>query len=243
MPYLISEALVVKTWPLKEYDQIISLISPTLGKIRSVAKGIKKPSAKFKGYFEPPFLLKLELYEGKSELKTIVQAESINAYSNLKKDFTKLMSSFVILQACDYALEENADSKALFKLAIGVLNYLNVPQNPPDFVLGAFGLRLLEVEGFTPILNSCAKCESKTDLTYLSIKDFGLICKRCRTNEPQVPENILKLFQLTLNGHVKQALMSAKKMPSNEVKYAENLILDLIEFQMEKTLVSRKTLL
>jgi DNA repair protein RecO (recombination protein O) len=238
MNYLQTQALVLKTWPLKEYDLIVALLSPELGKIRAVVKGVKRSTAKFRGYFEMPYHLNVQLYSSRSELKTISQTESLNPFLEIKKDIKKLFKAFVILEACLYGSSEGSESKPVFDLAIGVLNYLN--QTATDnFVLGAFALKLLKAEGLTPEIKQCIYCQNP-EIQAISVSEFATVCKNCApANAKFFSKNTLTLFRLVLSNQINLAFSFAEKIPQNELKLSEELALDMLEHHFEHRLNSR----
>src|SRR5680860_1084881 len=98
-----EQGLVLRTYKLGETDRILHLLTPGRGKVRAVAKGVRRPGSRFGGRLEPFSHVDLQLYEGRN-LDLISQAELITPFAKVRADFG--------LSACGSAMAEGADRVA-----------------------------------------------------------------------------------------------------------------------------------
>ena len=85
-----AEGIVLRTYKLGEADRIVSVLTPHHGKVRAVAKGVRKTKSRFGARLEPPTHLQLQLYEGRSELHIIDQAETLDHFRIIREDLDRL---------------------------------------------------------------------------------------------------------------------------------------------------------
>src|SRR3954471_12439238 len=100
-----DEAVVLRTYKLGEADRIVVLFTRNRGKVRAVAKGVRKTSSRFGARLEPTSHVALQLYEGR-ELDTITQAESIESFRGLRDDLERITRSASILEAVEQMTQE-----------------------------------------------------------------------------------------------------------------------------------------
>ena len=123
----IQEAFVIHSRPYKETSLIVTFLCKCAGKISAVAKGAKRKKSKFSGHLEPFQLLDID-FRGKSELKTLYLAETIEPY----KDFTgreNLYSAFYINELMNFLLVQSDESEELFELYRDCIEDLKVKED------------------------------------------------------------------------------------------------------------------
>lgn len=174
-----DQGIVLRTYPLGEADRIVVLISPRNGKVRAVAKGIRKTKSRFGGRLEPLTHVEVVLYEGRS-LDTLTQASVIEAHPRLRADLDKVLAAGTMVEAIDAVTQESESSVRAFLLLQRGLRALEHSDLHPDLVT-AFLLRLADVVGVAPALESCAGCGRLDGLDRFSFAAGGVLCARCRT--------------------------------------------------------------
>src|SRR5919201_2380270 len=83
--YYETEAVVLRSIRLREADRVLHLYTSERGRVGAVAKGVRRTRSRFGGRLEPFFRLQLRLYEGRGELHTVTQAETIESYPRLRE--------------------------------------------------------------------------------------------------------------------------------------------------------------
>ena len=184
MPLYKTKGIVLNTYKLGEADKIIVLISPERGKIRAVAKGVRKTKSKFGSRLEPFTFIDLMLYEGKN-LDIVNQAEIIDSFKEIRADLNKLKYGSVMLELADKVSQENEDSRQVFLLLLNALKELKTSDEKQALLLAIFELKLMSVIGFSPHIDQCAACGVNTKPGNLfSIKYGGLLCAGCIDRDP-----------------------------------------------------------
>jgi DNA repair protein RecO (recombination protein O) len=159
---------------------VVVILSPNHGKLRTVAKGIRKTKSRFGGRLEPFTHVDLILYEGKN-LDTITQVSVIETFSHVRDDLDRVMAAGTMVEAVDAVASEGEPSLRLFLLLQRGLRSLDQQQPSPD-LMTAFLLKLAEVIGLAPALDSCASCGRHAESLRFSFAAGGVLCDNCRTD-------------------------------------------------------------
>ncbi len=177
-----DDAVVLRTHRLGEADRIITLLTRRTGRVRAVAKGVRRTKSKFGARLEPGTHVDLQLYEGRS-LDVVTQAETVAPYgAQLAGDYARHTTAAALLEAAErLTAEEREPSLRLFLLTVGALRTLADGSHDPPLVLDAFLLRALENAGYGMALDACARCGSRGDHTAMQPAVGGLVCSGCRT--------------------------------------------------------------
>ncbi len=157
---------------------MVVLLSPDHGKLRTVAKGVRKTKSRFGGRLEPFTHVDLVLYEGRN-LDTITAAEVVSSFPKLRDDLESVTAASTMVEAVDAVAQEKEPSRALFALLADGLAALERGRRGTDLV-SAFLLQLVGVIGLAPALQYCAGCGRPDDLERFSFAAGGVVCATCR---------------------------------------------------------------
>ncbi|MCP3994182.1 MAG: DNA repair protein RecO [bacterium] len=174
-----DQGIVLRSFPFGEADKVVILLSPNNGKLRTVAKGIRKTKSRFGGRLETFSHVDLVLYEGRN-LDTITQVETIEAYRSLRFDLDRVVAAGTMVEIADAVAQENEGSIRLFLLLQRGLRALDAGPAHPDLI-SAYLLKAAETIGVAPALDRCAGCGRTDDLSRFSFPAGGVLCERCRT--------------------------------------------------------------
>ncbi len=149
-----DEGVVLRAQKLGEADRIVTVLTRKHGKVRAVAKGVRRTKSKFGSRLEPFSHVDLQLYTGRN-LDIVSQAESIRSYGNdIVDDYPAYTAGTAVLETADrLTSEEKEPSLRLFLLVIGALRALADRTHPAGLVLDAFLLRAMSVAGWEPALS------------------------------------------------------------------------------------------
>jgi DNA repair protein RecO (recombination protein O) len=174
-----DEGVVLRVQKLGEADRIITLLTKKNGRIRAVAKGVRRTRSKFGSTVEPFSHVDLQLYAGRN-LDIVTQAESITPYGEtLVGDYSRYTAGTAVLETAErLTAEEREPSLRLFLLVIGALRALG--ERDPSLVLDAFLLRAMSVSGYAPALLDCARCGVAGPHRAFSVPAGGTVCMSCR---------------------------------------------------------------
>ncbi len=200
-----DQGVVLRTYRLGEADRIVVLVTAGHGKVRAVAKGIRKTRSRFGGRLEPIAHAALLLYEGR-ELDIITQAETIDHFRPIRDDLARMNDAMAMLEAVDQVAQERKADVRLYQLLVGALRALAERRSP--LLVPAFFWKLLTHEGAGPLLDECAGCgapAAQVELVAFDLAEGGALCAGCRRGSSLSPE-ALRLLRTILGGGVGRAL-------------------------------------
>lgn len=178
MPKLYKdEAVVLKTIKLGEADRIVTLLTRSNGKVRAVAKGVRKTKSRFGARLEPFTRVDLMIYRGRRDLDTITSADIISSFDSLRTDYGRLTAAAAIVELVDKITPDREDLPSTYALLIAALNAL--AGNGTGSIVPAFYVKLLSVAGFHPQLSACAGCGATGRLGGFSPALGGVVCESC----------------------------------------------------------------
>jgi DNA repair protein RecO (recombination protein O) len=156
----------------------VVLLSPNHGKIRTVAKGVRKTKSRFGGRLEPFTHVDLVLYEGRN-LDTITQVAVLEPFPKLRADLDAVVAAGTMVEAADAVAQEDEPAIRLFLLLQRGLKTLENGERSPDLIT-SYLLKLADVVGVAPSLLQCASCGREDELHRFSFGGGGSICDRCQ---------------------------------------------------------------
>ena len=183
-----DDGIVLRTQKLGEADRIITVLGRTTGRIRAVAKGVRRTKSRFGARLEPFTHVDLMLHPGRS-LDIITQAEVIRPYGEpLAGDYPRYTAGVAMLETAErFTPVEKEPALRQLLLLIGGLRALAEAEHDPGLVLDAFLLRSLAVAGYAPALEECARCGApgkdrarERRLPAFAIAAGGMVCASCR---------------------------------------------------------------
>ena len=186
-----DEAVVLRTMRLGEADRIVTFVGRSQGKIRAVAKGVRKTRSRFGGRLEPFTQVSLVMWRGRSDLDIVTQADPVEPNRAIREDLDRFVLGQVMLEAVDRVVQEREPAPRLFNLLVDGLRGLAA--SPSPLVPAWFLLRLSGVAGFAPSLDGCTECGAPG--TWFSPAQGGAVCRACRgPGAVQVAPGVLKLL-------------------------------------------------
>lgn len=224
--------VVLRTYKLRESDKIVVIHTLENGKVRAVAKGVRKTRSKFGARLEPMSHVKLLLYRGR-ELDIVSQAEAIEPLSPMLSSLDRASQGLAALEAVDQLSLEREPNPQLYKMLVGVLR--TIAAKPSPLNVPAFYWKLLAREGFSPQLHQCIRChgtEPDVQLVAFDLTEGGVMCRSCRSGQSISPA-ALGLLRDILGGRLQYALDQDESPVTHEVSA---LATKALEFQLERRL-------
>lgn len=213
-----DHGVVLRTYKLGEADRIIVLMTAGHGKVRAVAKGVRKTKSRFGARLEPASNASLLFYEGR-ELDVVTQAESIDHFRPIRDDLARMTDAMALLEAVDQTAQERQPDARLYQMLVGALRTLAERDPRSPLLVAAFYWKLLSMEGFGPMLDCCATCgepATAVDLVAFDLSQGGALCRTCRRGLP-VSAEALALLRRILDGGLAGALAAPASPTTTEV--------------------------
>ena len=236
MVVLKGEAIILRTYPLKETDKLIVLFSQEYGKIRGVVNGGRRIKSRFTGRLEPLSWIEFSGFQRRNqELVSIDSIEVIKGFGLILEDYDTFLRSTYLLEVILKTMPDWEVNQNLFRLLLHVLPAF-VKTDTSSAALLYFQVWYLKFGGFLPDLYKCSRCGdhlAKNGRTYCGDKIQGLMCKACKSGMGRdISINNMKL----LRSLTKMSLIEILKenQISRNVGQLTNIVEELIETSFER---------
>ena len=182
VPVYRDSAVVLRVTKLGEADRIVTLLTRREGRVRAVAKGVRRTKSRFGSRLEPFSHVDLQLYAGRN-LDIVTQAETLDPFGPiLVADYSRYTCATAIVETAErLTSEEREPSLRLYLLVVSALRALTETARDPSLVLDAFLLRAMALAGWAPALIDCARCGTPGPHAAFHIASGGLLCPQCRS--------------------------------------------------------------
>src|SRR5437763_11579637 len=239
MPLKESEAIVLRTYPLRESDLLVTLFTRLEGKVRGVARAAKKSRRRFGGALEPLTYVKVT-YEDRErqELVRLDACEVIESPLATEVSYPRAVALGHVAELLDELLPDREANDAVFRLALSVLAQLR----GRDFwqAITYFELWMARLMGYLPELSECLACGRPLNgsRAYFHALADGLMCpehKRLASSEISAESSVLAAQMLRLP-------LSQLQVPQKPVSDLSKFVLQSLERHIEKKLVTRTML-
>ena len=234
MPTYRDEAVVLRTHKLGEADRIVTMLTKSHGKVRAVAKGVRRTASKFGSRLEPFMVADVQLYEGKS-LDTVNQAETLGSYgSEIVADYAMYTSANVMVETAD-RLTDTEPAPQQYLLLVGALRSLSRGEHPPALTLNSYLLRALSLAGWAPSFDACSRCGEPGAHEQFVVQLGGLVCSNCApTGAAKIDASTVELLDALVRGDWTRAEAIDPKLWGR----AEGLVSAYTQWHLERTLKS-----
>ena len=231
-----SEALVLKGLDFGEANRIITLYTPELGKLRVVARGMRKANSKLSGHLEPLTHVHISIARGQN-LDMVNQAETLHGYSLLREDLDRLSQALYIVELIDQFVADEVSNYPLYNLLLNTLKRLEKATNP-ELLVRCFEMEMLTYVGYQPELHWCIECRQRLepDDHLFNCAMGGIMCPECRTwsGDPLIPLslNTMKVLRFIQREGYQRA--SALNVPKRTLMEAERLMRTYIRYTLDR---------
>ena len=203
-----DDGVVLRTQKLGEADRIITLLTRQHGRVRAVARGVRRTKSKFGARLEPFSHVDVQFFVRGSELvgrhlPLCTQVETIAPFgAGIVTDYSRYTAGTAMLETAERFTEsEGEPALQQYLLLVGALRTLAAGEHAPSLVLDAFLLRSLAVNGYAPSFDDCAKCGMPGPNRFFSVPSGGVVCGECRVPGSVVPSpESLRLLGALLAG-------------------------------------------
>ncbi|MGD0312046.1 MAG: DNA repair protein RecO [Acidimicrobiales bacterium] len=211
-----DRGMVLRTIRLGEADRIVTLMTEQHGKVRAVAKGVRRTTSKFGSRLEPLSHVALLGWQGRGDLDIINQVEVIDTNRAVREDLDRMSAAMSMLEVVDQIGQERHGNPRLYEMLVGAVAALAERVSP--MVAPAFFLKVLALEGSAPVLDMCVSCgEPDSDLLVaFDLVEGGVLCRSCRRGRPLSPAG-LSLLRRTLGGGLAGVLAEPRSAVTDEV--------------------------
>ncbi|MGA8943103.1 MAG: DNA repair protein RecO [Thermoactinomyces sp.] len=177
------EGIVLKARDYGESNQILTVFTRYQGKIAIMARGSKKTRSRF-GAVTEPFTRAHFVTFGTGNILTLSQADLIHSYHLLRSDLLLMAYGAYWVEIIDKTTEDKEPCPPLYEMLVLLLSRLE-QKTDPDILTFILELRILEMAGYTPVLDSCVSCHESKRPARFSVRQGGFLCEQCQSQDPE----------------------------------------------------------
>ncbi len=226
-----DNAVVLGSYKFGEADKVVVLLTERHGKVRAVARGVRKTRSSIGARLEPMSHVDISLRHGRG-LDTVAEVRLVDTAAGLRGDLSRLQQGLAMVEALDKMTPDREPVPHLFEALVRGLRTL--ASDSSSLVLGAFFWRLLAIEGHAPMLDACARCGGAGPFARFDTAEGGVHCSSCQGGLP-VSAAALEILGEILGGRVREALARTESAATSEVSV---LAMDAMEAHLERRLRS-----
>jgi DNA repair protein RecO (recombination protein O) len=238
MPLKQSEAIVLRSYPMREADLLVTFFTRAEGKIRGVARAAKKSKRRFGGALEPLTLVRVHWEEReRHELTRIDSCEVLESPLTTTVDYHRAVALAYVGEMLDQLLPDREANDAVFRLGTAVLQRLQA--DAVWMPLTYFDLWVVRLVGLLPELHLCIECGNPLDghKAYFHPLADGLMCaehKRLASAEMSWESRQIaaEMFKSPIDA------FEAEKWPRQRGADLRKFLQQRVERHLEKKLVS-----
>ena len=174
-----AEAIVLRHSDWSEADRLLWLYTREMGKVRAIAKGVRKMRSRKAGHLEPFTRVNVLLARGR-DLFIVTQAETVNAYLSLREDLLRVGYAAYVVELLDRFTYDNDENRSLYNLLANTLGRID---ESSDLIVAVryYEIRLLDMLGYRPELFKCINCgkQVQPEDQFFSAIQGGALCPTC----------------------------------------------------------------
>lgn len=235
-----TDAIILRRIDFGEADRLLTVFTPDRGKLRLLAKGVRKTTSRKAGHVELFMLTNMLVARGRT-WDIISQAEIVEAYRVLREDLDKTSQAYYLAELVDRFTEEHDPNSPLFELLALTLAHLEHAKDA-FLVMRYFELHLLSLTGFQPQLHFCVATQEPiqpVENNYFHIVDGGVISSEAgqmRPNAELLPLPVLKVLRFIQTEPWER--VAKLRLTSATRQHVERLLLGYITYILERQLKS-----
>lgn len=237
-----DDGIVLRTQKLGEADRIITLLTRGHGRVRAVARGVRRTKSRFGARLEPFSHVDLQFFARGNQLvgrglPVCTQTETITPYGRaIVGDYARYTVGTAMLETAERFTEQEGEPNVQqYLLLVGGLRALAGGERKPGLVLDAYLLRSLAVGGYAPSFDDCARCGLPGPNRFFSVAAGGAVCGDCRVPGSVVPSpETLRLLGALLSGDWE----TAEAAEPRHVREGSGLVSAYLHWHLERGLRS-----
>jgi DNA repair protein RecO (recombination protein O) len=232
-----TQSVVLRRIDFGEADRILTLFTQTEGKVKAIAKGVRRIASRSSGHLEL-FAHSDVLFAQGRDLDVVTQAETIRSFRALREDLLGTAHAYYLAELVDALTEERQPNPRLFTTLVQALAALDDGFDP-RLVVSHFILSALDATGFRPQVTECVLCRAplRPEMNGFDRALGGAVCPRCSpaaVGARPIAVNVLKLLRLLQR--TERVVDLGVRVPLDVSREAERLLREYAEGILEHQL-------
>ena len=235
-----TEGVVLRHITTGEADRILTFFTQDMGKVRAIAKGVRRSKSKLSGHLELLNRVSLSIAQGRS-LDIVSEAQLIDGYPTLRTDLERLSRAVFIAELVDSFTVEHSAGPAIYRLLLDTLTLMETSVRP-ETLLRFFEMHLLDRSGYRPELHTCVECQETLEPVdhLFSNAHGGALCPRCRLEAREamapVPVRAMKVLRFLQREEISAA--SSLNVGASTVREVGRVLHSYLRYILERELKS-----
>lgn len=235
-----TRCFVIKSSDYSETTKIVTLFCAEYGKIRALAKGIKRKKSKLSDVIQNFSLIDATIYLKEHQtLGTISEAFPVCSYQSFGTDMLKFATASVLFEIVEVASPDKAPNRALFSILQYALDDLSATSSNALTTALPYFYRIIKALGYEPEVKQCVLCGRKANLCYFDFSEGGAACSECGAraeNRVKITPAIPKIIDKFLTSDIAKANLI--KLTASQRRTLLRLAVDFIQYRVERSLKS-----
>lgn len=211
-----DDAVVLRTYKSGEADRVVVLWTRHHGKVRVLAKGVRKTTSRMGGSLETLAHVTVDLVKTRGEFYVARHVQHRERLSTLRSSYARISAGYAVVEAIDAIPSDGVPDEEIFDLLARVLLTLDDESFDPALVPASFYFRLLALDGSEPVVDECVNCGRKAPLVAFDAQVGGTLCDECRQGVALSPD-ALALIRRVVGGDLASVLREANSPGAGEV--------------------------
>lgn len=234
-----TEGIVLHHFELGEADRIITFFTRERGKVRAVAKGVRRTRSNLAAATQLFTYADLVIYQGK-ELDNLSQVQIKESFARLREDLLKMAYGSYVLDLVKELTVEGEANEGIFVLILQTLHLL-MEVDDPEIITRIFELRAMTLMGFQPVLDYCIQCTGPLPAGKVQFHPAagGLLCEKCgatRSGTVYITRGTIEIMKRFLDSSYRQLMKL--KLPEYARKELELALEPFIQYHLDRRLKS-----
>jgi DNA repair protein RecO (recombination protein O) len=237
----VTDAIVLTRFDYGEADRIMTLFTPTHGKIKAIAKGVRRPRSRIGGSIEPLAELRVALARGRT-FDVVTQVQVTHPWLKLRDSLESAATAWYLAELADRSLEERHEAEGLYTLLRHAYELLDAGMNPGRLARW-YEMHLADELGVRPEVDRCVECDRmlEADESFRWVPPLGgVLCHRCpgppadRTGLTLEALKLLKAYQ-----KMDVEAIAALRLPAAVEREVEQAMREFLSYSLEREARSR----
>lgn len=211
-----DEGVVLRTYKSGEADRVVVLWTRHHGKVRVLAKGVRKTTSRMGGSLETLAHVTVDLVKTRGEFYIARHVQHRERLTTLRSSYARISAGYAVVEAIDAIPSDGVPDEEIFDLLARVLLTLDDESFDPALVPASFFFRLLALDGSEPVVDECVNCGRKGPLVAFDAQIGGTLCDDCRQGVALSPD-ALALIRRVVGGDLAGVLRETNPLGAGEV--------------------------
>ena len=197
MGQLITPGLVIRRSDYADYDRMVTIFTPDMGRVDAIARGCRRPKSPLVNAVEPFTSGEFQFYQHRERF-TLEQCQVTESYYDLRQDYDRLLHGAYWLRLLDAAIQPDSPAPQLFITTLRALAHLNWGELPPALTTFAFEAHFMALNGLAPRMDVCLRCGRPIEGDcHFDALQGGAICLDCPSHAPLISNGARRILMKT----------------------------------------------